>query len=313
MDFTINELSLIKLKSKEDAIKIFMEFSDVASALNSLGFRSIKIWNKSILNTFQFYDNFSLITWLKQPKYNNDKEKDRSSILKSLITKKDSIWNEEECTAIQNLPIIGIQYKDKQEVSEGLKIASLYNTIAISFNTDEFWNTSLLDLIYIVEDDNQNTFEQNDCVKHASQIIHIDFHKEILSNKFLRPDWCPSKELFPCLAFSNMFVDNDWKIFRASIKTNQQEKEAIIQKYGKIVAERNGYMKDKKISDLNTTKDKKRVVYSAGKGKSRIYLSVDLEKGGFEICNYSGNHLGEYFFDGKLITGKKSGHDLIVK
>lgn len=54
-------------------------------------------------------------------------------------------------------------------------------------------------------------------------------------------------------------------------------------------------------------------MFGAGKGKDRIYLSIDLEKGGFEVCNYLGEHLGEYFFDGSLQSGKKTGHSLKMK
>lgn len=57
----------------------------------------------------------------------------------------------------------------------------------------------------------------------------------------------------------------------------------------------------------------KRVIFGGGKGKDKIYLSIDFETGGFEVCNYLGEHIGEYFFDGIEISGKKAGHNIKVK
>jgi len=46
MDFTLNELSLIKLDCKEKTINIFMELTNVASVLYTFGFKTMKIWDK---------------------------------------------------------------------------------------------------------------------------------------------------------------------------------------------------------------------------------------------------------------------------
>lgn len=320
MDFTLNELSLRKLNNREEAIKVFIELSNVASALSSIGFKAMKIWNKTEFLTFQFTNDTTLVKWLKQPNFESSDEKIKSQKLKSIISKKDSLWNEEESSLIINCPIIGIQLKDKQEISEGLKIACLYNTIAVSFQTESIWFQSSLELIHIAEDDRNNTLEQLVTINHASTVTHIDDQNEwlssLLSKGLIGTEWKPSENLFPNIEFSNQLVKNeDWNNFysQRDAAKNSNDRLAIIIEIGKKVATRNQYYSDKKVSELNTSKTKLRIVFGAGKGKDRIYLSIDLEKGGFEVCNYLGEHLGEYFFDGTLQSGKKSGHNLKIK
>lgn len=320
MDFTLNELSLRKLNSTQEAIKVFMELSDVSSALISLGFKAMKIWNKSEFLTYNFTDEITLVKWLKQPNFNSNIEKIKSQKLKSIISKKDSLWNDEEKTLIINCPLIGIQLHNSQEISEGLKIACLYNTIAVSFKTDSFWDKSSLELIYITEDDINKTLEQIVTVNHASTKTHIDeqnnWLSSLLSKSLIGNEWKPSENLFPNIDFSNQLIkDEDWNNFytERDAANNPNDRLAIIIDIGKKVAARNQYYSDKKVSDLNTTKTKLRIVFGAGKGKDRIYLSIDLEKGGFEVCNYLGAHLGEYFFDGSLKSGKKTDHGLKIK
>lgn len=320
MDFTLNELSLRKVNSNQEAIKVFMELSDVASALSSIGFKAMKIWNKSEFLTYQFTAETTLVKWLKQLKFDSSIEKTKSQKLKSIISKKDSLWNDEERTLIINCPIIGIQFHDAQKISEGLKIACLYNTIAVSFQTESFWNKSSLELIHITEDDNNNTLEQIVTVNHASTKRHIDEQNDwlssLMSKGLIGTEWKPSENLFPNIDFSNQIIkDEDWSNFYSErdAAKNANDRLAVIIDIGKKVAARNQYYSDKKVSELNTTKTKLRIVFGAGKGHDRIYLSIDLEKGGFEVCNYLGEHLGEYFFDGSLQSGKKAGHNLRIK
>lgn len=320
MDFTLNELSLQKLSSTKEAVKAFMELSDVSSALVSIGFKTMKIWDKSLFLSYQFTEQITLSKWLKQSKFDSSIEKTKSQKLKAIIQKRDSILNCEEAELINNCPIIGIQIGNQQKISHGLKIACLYNTIAVSFQTEAFWNKSSLELIHISEDSNKDILEQKVTVNHASAQSHIDeqqaWLRSLLSKGLIGTEWKPSENLFPNIEFSNKLVkDEDWNNYflaRDSAK-NPHDRLAIIIEMGKQVAQRNQYYPDKKVSELNTTGNKLRFVFGAGKGKDRIYLSIDLEKGGFEVCNYLGEHLGEYFFDGIIKSGKKAGHNLIIK
>ena len=49
------------------------------------------------------------------------------------------------------------------------------------------------------------------------------------------------------------------------------------------------------------------------KTKPMIYLSIDFEKGAFEVCNHNGKHVGEFSYEG-IQTGKaKEDHSIRIK
>lgn len=75
----------------------------------------------------------------------------------------------------------------------------------------------------------------------------------------------------------------------------QAEKNALFEKVGSTVATYNMYKKNKRLSQLNTTRDKKRIVFEKNTGK-KYYLSLDLESGGFEVFDRSFRHLGQFSF-----------------
>jgi hypothetical protein len=76
------------------------------------------------------------------------------------------------------------------------------------------------------------------------------------------------------------------------------------------VARINGYVPDPVISSINATDRKKRNIFF--NGKLEKYISIDYEKGAFELHDLKGKHLGEYNYQGDLISGAdlKGGHDI---
>ncbi len=116
--------------------------------------------------------------------------------------------------------------------------------------------------------------------------------KNALSFNFL--DWKPTKEkLLPLVELSNFLLSN-------KDITNEDTK-ALNLEFGELVAMINGYLYEKKISHYNETSNSKRKVYSAGKGRDKIYLSIEFEKKlVFEAFEFQGKHLGELNFYGKL-------------
>lgn len=99
-------------------------------------------------------------------------------------------------------------------------------------------------------------------------------------------------EMFPMQSFCAVY--NDY-VKAQSTSMRQAEKIALFEKIGDVVAKYNFYIKEQRLSSLNTTKYKKRIVYK--KGKSKVwYLSLDLESGGFEAFDKNYIHLGQYNF-----------------
>jgi uncharacterized membrane protein YfhO len=73
-----------------------------------------------------------------------------------------------------------------------------------------------------------------------------------------------------------------------------------------------GYVFNEKVTKINQTKNAIREIYNS-RTKSIIYLSIDFEKGAFEVCNYRGCHLGEFSYEGEKIGNAKPDHDIKLK
>lgn len=136
-------------------------------------------------------------------------------------------------------------------------------------------------------------------IQNAQQFekIKLCFQNSKLYN-FDFDNWIPKEKYLPLTEISNQLVDDDWNNFRDNLRKNAQNKEAVISQKAKEVAIINGYDLDEQVSKLNKSKEHKREIYKAGNSRDTIYLSVDFEKGGFEICDFDGVHLGEFWFDG---------------
>lgn len=79
----------------------------------------------------------------------------------------------------------------------------------------------------------------------------------------------------------------------------RNEKVALFRTYGKDVAELNFYKKKQNLSQINSNSNQIRDIYeSQNTAGNKIYLSIDIEKGAFEVCNYRGHHLREILFNG---------------
>lgn len=79
------------------------------------------------------------------------------------------------------------------------------------------------------------------------------------------------------------------------------DKNARISLYRKVVNEvalRNGYIKDKTLSKINSNAGKIRDIYKSN-SKPTIYISADIENGAIEVMDNNGKHLGEYTYLGK--------------
>lgn len=96
-------------------------------------------------------------------------------------------------------------------------------------------------------------------------------------------------------------------------KKSVEDKIAYAEVVGNIVAEINFYSFEEDISKAEfEATNKKRRVFGIIKNGSKQYLSIDFEKGMFEVLNDRGVHLGEYRFCGtkNKDADKDGNHDL---
>lgn len=101
------------------------------------------------------------------------------------------------------------------------------------------------------------------------------------------------------------------------IRLDAQERSSRLKKYGKIVAEMNGWAYDDRVSKLNNNKGQMRDIFSSAfafTSYPTAYLSIDMEGPdlAFELHDRNGKHKGERAWDGKKKEPKKH-HDIRIK
>lgn len=87
------------------------------------------------------------------------------------------------------------------------------------------------------------------------------------------------------------------------VNVDNKRRQSMLIKYGRKVAEMNGWCYDEKITKLNQNPGQLRYVFSSTDhftGYKTAYLSIDMEGPdlGFELCDKNGNHKGEYSWNG---------------
>lgn len=101
------------------------------------------------------------------------------------------------------------------------------------------------------------------------------------------------------------------------VNMDNKRRQSMLIKYGRKVAEMNGWCYDEKITKLNQNSGQLRYVFSSTDhftGYKTAYLSIDMEGPdlGFELCDKNGNHKGEYSWDGDNKPPKEH-HGIKVK
>lgn len=116
-------------------------------------------------------------------------------------------------------------------------------------------------------------------------------------------------------SYSNK-VTESWETYLSEVRRRQRGEQRAHYLYtGSIVASRNYFIKDPELSDLNTRLSRaQREIFRIGSGNSRRYISIDFEKGGFEVYNHTGKHQGAIAFDGHQIEppDDSGDHDIFL-
>lgn len=293
---------LCSIQSFDDARSSIKNFITVCSVLQKKGFGTLRtkgnIKNKSLL------DGYDIAQWL-----NDDTvEREQKTRFRSLAT--HPFIPQEELEKIDPFKLHEFSLQGKEINADVLGLAYLHNTICISFLTSDIWDLISIRLIYSTLDDKGDTLIENIVDStHVASITHIDTLTSIIEKiTSYRPiAWKPSQNFFPNIEETNKLIGD---YYTERNKKSEGEKLAYIIEIGTEVAEKNRYTKNSRISALNSTVNKKRVIFEAGDGSDKIYLSIDMETGGFEVCDYRGIHLGEYAYNGEKRKGAETDHNI---
>ncbi|CAD6882449.1 hypothetical protein [Methylomonas albis] len=158
----------------------------------------------------------------------------------------------------------------------------------------------------------------NGQVKSIDVINHWKIKERLIAD--LLNDYQPDKSNLPTLnkplpnlKLSNEFVD--LAKFRADLNSHSHEgKLALIQSIADRIAKLNGYKFNPNLSTSNQIKSKsyRKIYESICENGKKIYLSVDFEKGAFELCNHEGEHQGEIKFDGEKSGIAQLNHNIFI-
>jgi hypothetical protein len=304
------------IKSKPEAIIAMSNFVHTCAEAEKIGFKELRLSTGS-LKEYHLFEHYTVGTWLKDKQVDrNDKSRLRSLIVNSPVI----LPNEIEINAKFQIRDFYIDFDSTEDVS-ALGASCLFfetGTLTVSFLSHEIWRKSRIQLTQFLEDDSLNGITESQVeVLHASLPEHIEQNRNELENIVrINTDftgWVPAKDFFPKLE-SPKREEEKWKKFIAKRDSlSDRDRMAFIEFEGTEVAERNGYQLDSFTTKINRSKDSKRKVFSFGLQKGKIYLSIDFETGGFEVCDYKGEHLGEYRFSGIKEKGADSSHDIEIK
>ena len=126
---------------------------------------------------------------------------------------------------------------------------------------------------------------------NASTYVSIELSDILLPYLKCVDNW---DSIFPRASFCSKYNQYVLDMIKSQ-GMGEREKQALFEDVGAIVAIYNMYSKNNRLSRINTTGAKKRIVYEKKKGK-KYYLSLDLESGGYEVFDHAYRHLGQFSF-----------------
>ncbi len=163
MDLTFNEISQNdKPETEFEAIEILHNFSTVCAELKRQGFTKLRTEKDFWVQ--QFYTEIDINSFLQRI------SRTQCSFLRSFIRLP---YIADEFISEADERFVEADYYFNEDKVTGLAYAYLLNTISVSLNTNEIWNTNEFEIIEkIDEDENQVT------VKNVTTFTHIEQHKE---------------------------------------------------------------------------------------------------------------------------------------
>jgi hypothetical protein len=178
MDLILNELSLYhKASSKFEARNLMKDLLLTSRKANTYDFRKLRV-NKDFIQLY-LSENYTINNWLNDPQVRPDYK----TLLLGLKRYPFIAEGDEniETRFIENYYYLDMPFMQELHMREveGLAVAFLYNTLSISFKTNEVWKKTNINLL-----EKKAEVKNNVCVKHISCPEHIDFHREwIESNR----------------------------------------------------------------------------------------------------------------------------------
>jgi len=311
MHFYFNELCVGQpLPDQNSANEALGEFVLICRALKNRGFKDIiaaEIDTFKILRNSEIAPKYYVYDWLKDTKFDTDVRNQ----LRSIFSKSPPL-------KIVVDELIESRVDSPERIAKGLNIAYLQGSIAVSILNEPCWNTNEISISHLDISSDYSNIAISALVRHIASFQshfphHLTWIESLTGKNISPPSWNPSKEYFPRKYEANYCVLNcDWSDFYIKLNSlGTREKIALCLTKGEEIARIHGYEYNSKVSGKN--KGSIRKIFSAGNADERIYLSIDVRNGRFEVCDNNGDHIAEYLFSGELNDGTaKPDHSITV-
>ncbi|QLE55522.1 hypothetical protein [Nostoc sp. TCL26-01] len=224
LDLILNELSLRYLASNERIAQQWMsELIKTIKAFTAQGVK-VSLRSKDKFHTIMLAPNYPVGRWF------NDADQIERGFIKALATKAPlsiDIDNSDIQDIENNIGLFEFYYQG--ELAIGLGIAHLLDTISVSFNSEQCWNCSNIEIDTIQLNENEEIVHEILDILHSSYSHHASEHKEWIQKRIRdivldgEDMWDRKKELFPNLEFCEV-VGKQLK----NIRTRQLELQPVL-------------------------------------------------------------------------------------
>ncbi|HLP87954.1 MAG TPA: hypothetical protein VK184_05025 [Nostocaceae cyanobacterium] len=211
LEIFFNELCLnTPVADIETARKLMIEFVDTLKAVKPPNGVKKKLRTQENFNYLLLAPDYRIVQW------RNDQDVDLPYriFLKTIQFRSDP--------PLEDIPNLAVEVSYQGQKTVGLNYAFIFNSLAVSLQSEAQWECSKLEVEVITIDEQEQLVTTNESVIHASCINHVQEHtlQAISDGKDL---WDRRKELFPDLEF----CDNVRKQL-SDIRAGQLELQPVI-------------------------------------------------------------------------------------
>ena len=310
MEYYFNELSIVDISSSQQDIHQWAtKFAQTCVKAKKYGFKALR--TSIYFSEIEIVrGEYKLSDWIKD-RSSGDRDLKRrfrsfTTNIMPLINSDDEVFPQFEFAI----------FKVEENEALGLGAAYLKQSLAISFPTTLLWEEleTPLQYEYIDENESEETIISEVFTKNISTPENLELHKDFIIKRLtIAPvplDWNPTDNYLPNVETSNEILDID-SFYENNRQGSRGERIAKFRVLGSQVAEINHYEFNKVISDKNKTTEKLRDIYQSKNTTGRtVYLSIDFEKGAFEVCDDGGVHIEEILFNGNSNGSQELDHSI---
>lgn len=293
MNIYLNDLSLHSDKSIIENMPLIIRLKSLIESLSSMTNITLRasrnLWNTPI-------SGFDVMT--SQCLKGTSVPYEYATLVKALYSKFLP-------SVVDNFPYFS-ESKDMNGKSSSVGMACVESYPVISFTFDEKYAADIIsgwlqkNKNEVIAADVNNIFEDKPTIYTHLADINVCRNYNPLEN----PIW--NKELSKKLLKGVDFINQDAK-----------SRQGMLYKYGKMIAEANGWTYNEEISKLNSNSGQLRYIFDSSLSFVNYpiaYISIDMEGPdlAYELCDKKGKHKGECSWNGKMKVPKEY-HDIKVK